>query len=134
MLFAICFLVKQEIVTSVRFVFLSRKKILESLSRTGVVMIDDPTISKIFTEFLLHVQGGLLAGSNKEGMTAPKALTTSNSEELPRYINYFVNNCVTASTDYKLFHVLALHELLPFMEENKVSIMLLLGIFNCKNF
>lgn len=78
---------------------------------TGVVMIDDPTISKIFAEFLLQVQGGLLAGSSKEGMTAPKAavLMTSNSEELPRYINYFANNCVTASRDFKLFHVLALH-------------------------
>jgi hypothetical protein len=52
-------------------------------------MIDDPTISKMFTEFLLQVQGGLLAGSSKEGMSAPKAavLMTSNSEELPRYIS-----------------------------------------------
>jgi hypothetical protein len=62
----------------------------ESLSlTTGVVMIDDPTISKIFSEFLLQVQGGLLSGSNSEGMSAPKAavLMTSNSEELPRYTN-----------------------------------------------
>ena len=49
-------------------------------------MIDDPTISKIFAEFLLQVQGGLLAGSSKEGMSAPMAavLMASNSEELPR--------------------------------------------------
>ena len=70
-------------------------------------MIDDPTISKIFTEFLLQGHAGLLPGSSKKGMTAPKAavLMTSNSEELPRYINYFANNCVAASTDFKLFHV-----------------------------
>ena len=61
----------------------------------GVVMIDNPTISKIFAEFLPQVQGGLLAGSSKEGMSAPKAaiLMASNSEELPRYV-YFTASVI----------------------------------------
>ena len=60
----------------------------QSLARTtGVVMIDDPDINKPFGEFLLQVQGRLISGSNKEGMSAPRgaALISSNSPELARY-------------------------------------------------
>ena len=65
-----------------------RKKIQQSLARTtGIVMIDDPEISKLFSEFLLSVQGRLMSGSNKEGMSAPRAaaLISTNSPELARY-------------------------------------------------
>jgi hypothetical protein len=59
----------------------------ESLaSTTGVVMIDDPEISKSFSEFLLQVQGRLMFGSKTEGMSNQKAATliSSNSPEMAR--------------------------------------------------
>jgi hypothetical protein len=53
---------------------------------TGVVVIDDPEISKLFCQMLLQVQGRLMCGSVKEGMITVKAATmiSSNSPELPR--------------------------------------------------
>lgn len=61
----------------------------QSLTYTnGVVLIDDPDINKQFAEFLLQVQGRLMSGSNKEGMSAPRAtaLISSNSPEIARYV------------------------------------------------
>ena len=54
----------------------------------GVVFIDDPDINKQFAEFLLQVRGRLMSGSNKEGMSAPRAaaLISSNSPEIARYV------------------------------------------------
>ena len=54
----------------------------------GVVFIDDPDINRPFGEFLLQVQGRLMSGSNKEGMSAPRAgvLLSSNSPEISRYV------------------------------------------------
>ena len=60
-----------------------------SLTHTnGVVFIDDPDINNQFAEFLLQVQGRLMSGSNKEGMSAPRAaaLISSNSPEITRYV------------------------------------------------
>lgn len=65
------------------------KKMQESLSSTNfVVFIDDPDINKSFGEFLLQVQGGLLSGSKKEGMSASRAgvLLSSNSPEISRCV------------------------------------------------
>lgn len=67
----------------------------QSLSKTtGVVMIDDPDSSRPFSEFLLQVQGRLMSGSNKEGMSSPKAspLLSSNSPELARYCSVTLYN------------------------------------------
>ena len=47
----------------------------ESLaSTTGVVMIDDPEISKSFSEFLLQVQGRLMFGSKTKEWATQKQL------------------------------------------------------------
>ncbi|CAB4020350.1 Hypothetical predicted protein, partial [Paramuricea clavata] len=101
----------------------SNKEIQESLSRTTVVgMIGDSTIRKMFTAFLLQVQGGSLAGSSKEGMSAPKAavLMTSNSEELPRLIGKVVQfNYSGPVSDHPAYNKDLLHNNLPFIEENK---------------
>ncbi|XP_068718098.1 uncharacterized protein [Montipora capricornis] len=62
-------------------------KMRQSLTSTnGVVFIDDPEINRTFAEFLLQVQGHLLSGSNKEGMSAPRAgvMLSSNSPEISR--------------------------------------------------
>ncbi|XP_068718972.1 uncharacterized protein [Montipora capricornis] len=62
-------------------------KMQQSLTSTnGVVFIDDPEINRTFAEFLLQVQGHLLSGSNKEGMSAPRAgvMLSSNSPEISR--------------------------------------------------
>lgn len=61
----------------------------DSLTSTNVVVfIDDPDINKPFGEFLLQVQGRLLSGSKKEGMSASRAgvLLSSNSPEISRYV------------------------------------------------
>jgi hypothetical protein len=47
---------------------------------TGVVLIDDPKISKIFCQMLLQVQGRLMCRSVKEGMIAVKAVTMISSD------------------------------------------------------
>ena len=63
----------------------------DSLTSTnGVVFIDDPDINKAFGELLLQVQGRLLSGSKKEGMSASRAgvLLSSNSPEISRYVLY----------------------------------------------
>lgn len=53
---------------------------------SGVVMIDDPEITRPFCQFLLHAQGRLMGGSNNEGMTSTRgaALISSNTPELAR--------------------------------------------------
>ena len=55
--------------------------------------IIDPDINKPFGEFLLQVQGRLLSGSKKEGMSASRAgvLLSSNSPEISRYVVYPVS-------------------------------------------
>ncbi|KAM7441928.1 hypothetical protein ABFA07_009045 [Porites harrisoni] len=65
----------------------------DSLTSTnGVVFIDDPDINKPFGEFLLQVQGRLLSGSKKEGMSASRAgvLLSSNSPEISRIVGRVV--------------------------------------------
>ena len=52
--------------------FFSGKKLLQTLTKTTfVVVVDDVKMTESFTEFILHVQGGLLQGSSQSAIDCP---------------------------------------------------------------
>lgn len=102
----------------------SAKKMQDSLTLTNaVVFIDDPDINKPFGEFLLQVQGRLLFGSKKEGMSASRAgvLLSSNSPEISRIVGRVVCFNYTGPREDMQAHDSWIMEnsLIPHMQENK---------------